>query len=906
MAIDFGDIASRYATARLDQATQPFTDPEAYANNRLMQNFGVDMTGNTRPVTTTIRHGDAETPTTVTTKSEVAPAYAGPGIGEGAYTAPAAPMAQAALAAQPAPQPQVQQQPVQQAAPVANVDNLAIEEQRRKQLEQAQLAQVQAQQAQQMATPPAAPVVPDQSAAETQRLMAQNAAAAPVSPEQAAVNQVNATQLPQPGPGVQVAGGPAGTGVAEAAKAATPVTVLNPDEQHQQAIVAAHNEKDPVARRQKFAQLAATEGVSEGNRQLAHQYMAEEYLNDKQVKKAEQKVATATPLDIQRYMKDKSVEGSYVKAILFARLGLNDLARQEQEKINPSVAMGSEIGADGQRYSVVRNKEGFITKAFDTTGAEATPDKVAELSASAMATKGNIGHAGATRVRDSKGNEWSVVPTTRGSQFYDNTGKPGVPEGKTVPITVGGDVGLQRELAVNRAKIAVEGKKGAEAISVLGDLNKKNQVEGLPTVSYDDIGMNDRGEFVAGRPGQPAVAQTTATTGVPKFKDASIEIISAQRPTAEQQSMYDAAKPDLAKDPSGQTRYNAAGNPVARPGTSAHEGPEGNAFDVNAKKLTRSGRAELAAQGYYQPIPQQDPNHWERLPGAAPAGATTTAQPAGGVAEVTRQREQAQQVGTAEQKEYVQHKNTVQDASDAGRKVAQITRAQTSDLMNDPAIIGIMNGSGTQNAAAGKLLREMASGAYAGDGDNGKRLADDIRGLSIPQPQKDALSRYAQMNTSINSATLKSNVGAGSVSNAEQTMNQRANMTNIGDLTPFAALNGLGRREFTGGLAQEKANMINTGQYKTRAEFEQAWSRVEEQRVKQYESVYKGRLDLIKPFAETATKNPNDAVAQQRYRDAAVHAFRVYPNPEYTPGSGWSYKTKESKMAAMAAAAGER
>ena len=35
MAIDFGDIASRYLNARIDQATQPFTDPEAYFNKRL-------------------------------------------------------------------------------------------------------------------------------------------------------------------------------------------------------------------------------------------------------------------------------------------------------------------------------------------------------------------------------------------------------------------------------------------------------------------------------------------------------------------------------------------------------------------------------------------------------------------------------------------------------------------------------------------------------------------------------------------------------------------------------------------------------------------------------------------------------------------------------------------------------
>ena len=80
MAIDFGDIASRYLNARIDQATQPFTDPEAYLNNRFQNQFGVDLNGNVKSSTTTITT-DANGEQTVTQKHELTP-------GQQQYTAP--------------------------------------------------------------------------------------------------------------------------------------------------------------------------------------------------------------------------------------------------------------------------------------------------------------------------------------------------------------------------------------------------------------------------------------------------------------------------------------------------------------------------------------------------------------------------------------------------------------------------------------------------------------------------------------------------------------------------------------------------------------------------------------------------------------------------------------------------
>jgi len=51
------------------------------------------------------------------------------------------------------------------------------------------------------------------------------------------------------------------------------------------------------------------------------------------------------------------------------------------------------------------------------------------------------------------------------------------------------------------------------------------------------------------------------------------------------------------------------GLPVAKPGTSMHE--KGAALDVDSKSLTPQGRQWLEDNGYKQPMPDRDPNHWE-------------------------------------------------------------------------------------------------------------------------------------------------------------------------------------------------------------------------------------------------------------------------------------------------------
>lgn len=110
--------------------------------------------------------------------------------------------------------------------------------------------------------------------------------------------------------------------------------------------------------------------------------------------------------------------------------------------------------------------------------------------------------------------------------------------------------------------------------------------------------------------GDPAIAARAA--GLP--------VLSGERSNDKQWELYDA-----------WVAGGRKGNPVARPGSSRHE--VGQALDIDMSKATDKDIAWLKANGYVQPLPEKDKNHWElakaranvaisREPGAPITGAT--------------------------------------------------------------------------------------------------------------------------------------------------------------------------------------------------------------------------------------------------------------------------------------------
>lgn len=272
----------------------------------------------------------------------------------------------------------------------------------------------------QQAAGPVAPAVPteQQVAQQAQPLEQQLQQYKSVAPTPIMANQPmpNIGTPPTPGPGVQVAGpaqmpppqarqeqysGPSqgaegqtvGQSMGQPAISMSQMgqqaqqPVVSTEQRYNDQIIQAGNEKDPAKRRNMFAQLMAREDVTEGNKTLANRLIAEDYLKQRNIADAEKKIQDATPNDLARYMRDKSKDGSYVKAILYARLGLTDLAQKEQELLSPTLKMSSATDSSGEQYTVERDKDGAIVRGFDRTGKTVGQEVLANLGAAAMPTQ---------------------------------------------------------------------------------------------------------------------------------------------------------------------------------------------------------------------------------------------------------------------------------------------------------------------------------------------------------------------------------------------------------------------------------------------------------------------------------------------------------------------------------------
>jgi hypothetical protein len=235
-----------------------------------------------------------------------------------------------------------------------------------------------------------------------------------------------------------------------------------------------------------------------------------------------------------RALQQKGDEGSWGKYILYSILNSDRLAKSEANKLG----IGSEWRSStmGDQPTLIKFRaDGLPMEGYNArTGAKLNAEELASSAGNMTAIKG--AQASSTRIRDEKGNEWNFVPTPQGPMFYDNAGRRGTPQGRTVPITAGSDVVLQNELQLNRIRNNIQGLKAEERIKVFENVNKVRAAEGLPLFSTADIGIDSRGNLIGmGGGGAPAPAPTTGGGARPTGGAATGGAAAAatQQPTAE-------------------------------------------------------------------------------------------------------------------------------------------------------------------------------------------------------------------------------------------------------------------------------------------------------------------------------------------------------------------------------------
>lgn len=808
MAFDFGDIASRYAQTRWDQATSPFTDPEAYLNKRLEDQYGVDMNGNVKPKSTTISYNDDGTQT-VTQKQEIIP----PTVQAEPIAAPVNPQQFGTAPAMPQPGPGVQVAsvgpsiPQTQPAPAVQpptVDQLAAQ-QREKAL------------AAQQAQAPAQPVVPQQPAPQV--------------------------ELPQPGPGVQVAGPavpgampapvaqqPVAAPVAQPAPAAAPAPQTSFDTVAQLYSIV----NDPT----KLAAFYGNEKNTPEARQLAARLYKDHIQTEDKQQQAEQllktSVETGNWLPLMKEIKSKSEDGSYVKAILYARLGLNDLAKEEQQKLGAGTKYEVATGPKGEQALIQYDGQGLPLKGFNADGTSLTPRELSSFASGALPTKSHL------------------LPSVHGTPVQNAQGETGLmmydPRSRSSYVQVGSErKSTAGWTTMSQNPNAVYGAAGAKAQGTAAG-------EGYtPTVLPE--------RPVAGGAVAPTgnAAQVAQQLGVP--------VISGQRSTEKQWELYDA-----------WVAGGRKGNPVARPGTSKHE--TGNAIDVDSSKLTTQQRQALTNNGFVQTLPQKDPNHWEYRPqGAAPTGATPL-----------WKQKQSTELGTAAGKEEIQVggkrsesfnkilDEEVRPQAQQGDTIVN-TRKQQFQIFNRPGvdmdkIFGLYNaageGTGDQKLS---IVRDILGGMFKPEAEVSQRLAQ----LNLSPQEKAALAEYNIANAKINAATLKQTAGAGSVSDAEQRSNREMNVDPT-KIPALGAYNGMAQSQFSGDLARYKGDWADKQPATNALQLDKAWRKEQDSLIKMYAEVAKQRAEWISKNGATTS--------------AVKQGYIRFPVPEYDPNTETWKKTK--------------
>ena len=588
------------------------------------------------------------------------------------------------------------------------------------------------------------------------------------------------------------------------------------------------------------ANTAFSTDARPATREAANDALESGIQNSIKVKKASQEVdaALADPtgrgaLKMMNAISREREEGSILKAIFYKRVGLNDLAKQEEIKLGAGDTYQPLYLQDGRQGWAKVSANGSPIKGWTDQG----PMSDDELMQAQLGVKGTTTHTG------------KMIDSNTGKVYYEQTSPQGVrlveagtgnvyrgPSQNLHPYGIGSDLDIQnkKQLQELRNKLSYEptiaaAKQYYELAAKIdpGDGSEIAKAQQL----FHSLGI----KLPGGAPAAPGAPSNVTPSG------AATRVAPTAAPTAAPEAAAPAAPPVI--NPADLTR---------RPGES---------FASYEKRMTLLQKS--------QEVPLE--------------------------------------VNKSEQTAFIKDKTDFANNASPGAEVANIRRRQTNNLINDPQIMGYLAGGSTASDNFSRILREIITGAYD-DKDGAKRLADDWQEAKLPPALLGKVQEYKQSNTRINALTLKSNEGPGSISNIEQRMNQNANMTNIGELTPWAALTGLTQQQLTGDMAVAKQRFVEQHpELNTATAYQGAWGKEQAKIMKSYEGIYQARLKAIKPYYDVAQNpdNSNNPAVQEAYRKATIAAFKTYPTPDYNAETGrWEYKTKEAKEAAMRAILG--
>ena len=306
--------------------------------------------------------------------------------------------------------------------------------------------------------------MPDQTDAETQRLLRQNQMAQSQPTTQQMPNQMEqarplSRQLEQPlnpnysiapqqmqsNMGIKAPTLPLPTPLQNESMAMQPVntqvspfmTKLNEYEQIQ---------KDPG----KLFQFSESSDVPDWLKNVARKDAAHNIIMANEQQNAQRKAQDMTETDLAKILRERSTGGNWFKAAIFGMLGMQQSAQAEAAKLGIGQYQTVQ-DQNGKPYMIKMASNGTPLEGYNaTTGTQLTPNELITVASNAATQKGTVTHTG--KMQDmTTGEVYYERTTPQGIQLVDTNGKRYTgPSNNLRPFGIGSDIRTINQIQVNK------------------------------------------------------------------------------------------------------------------------------------------------------------------------------------------------------------------------------------------------------------------------------------------------------------------------------------------------------------------------------------------------------------------------------------------------------------------------
>lgn len=548
------------------------------------------------------------------------------------------------------------------------------------------------------------------------------------------------------------------------------------------------------------AALANDPNVPDAIRKAAASKEEERYTSEKksreETERFQKAIQSGNLTDAGRMIQgQKGDEGSYLKAYLFRRLGLNDLAQQEQQKLAGNKWMNV-TDKDGNRYLLQYNNNNLPIAGLREDGSALNANEIGKVATSAakygshaysftgetgIIPQGHPDAGGEVRQRQNamtgnvdyvyttgdKAGQVYTGPTPASKSFYTQKAKM--------------DYGLITDLQKKHAGNVLDAMKEFEQLK--GPLSPEDRQEFMKLYGY--------GTTIPGGTMPPGPRPTTAN-----LQTNQVNALSPQQPSGGAQ-------------------------PSMQPGQGAQPSQMAN-LTTNEVGALRTPIASLKQQR-------------ELGTKAAEKGI-----------EVQGNRSQAF------------NKYIDEDVADQSAKadVVSNSRKQQFGILKrldengrpvDEQITGLYNAA-NQNPSDQKwtMVRDIFAGQFQNPSDLNARIAE----LNLSPKTRAALIEFNAENGKIASQTLRETAGPGSVSDAEQAANKAKNV-DIGKTPMIGVYQMMGQSQFNSDLARYKSDLAADTKAPNRAVFDREFRAKSASLINEYRQIAEKRLEYIQKNGNT-------------------------------------------------------